>query len=205
MTSTLPRSREDDPAATERIWREFGGRLRAFVQRRIVDPHRADDVVSEILLRIHTHLHQLDDRENITSWVFRIARNAVIDEYRRAGRDRERLESDVPDAPATVPQLWDEDQATVLNELATCLRPMLDGLSPEQRRAVELTELQGLTQARAAVLESVSVSGMKSRVQRGRHQLAELLGQCCALTLDARGIPMGYTAPAGCGCRPTPD
>ena len=39
---------------------------------------------------------------------------------------------------------------------------------------------------------------MKSRVQRGRRRLAELLGQCCTLTLDARGVPMDYDARPGC-------
>jgi RNA polymerase sigma-70 factor (ECF subfamily) len=41
---------------------------------------------------------------------------------------------------------------------------------------------------------------MKSRVQRGRRRLAELLGQCCALSLDARGVPMNYTPSPGCDC-----
>ena len=41
---------------------------------------------------------------------------------------------------------------------------------------------------------------MKSRVWRLRQRLAGLLGRCCALTFDARGVPMDYTAPTGCGC-----
>jgi RNA polymerase sigma-70 factor (ECF subfamily) len=87
----------------------------------------------------------------------------------------------------------------VLAELARCLRPLLSGLAPEQRRAVELIDLDGLAQADAARREGVSLSGMKSRVQRGRRRLAELLGQCCALTLDARGVPMDYTSSSrGC-------
>jgi RNA polymerase sigma-70 factor (ECF subfamily) len=61
-----------------------------------------------------------------------------------------------------------------------------------------------MPQAGAARREGVSLSGMKSRVQRGRRRLAELLGQCCTLTLDARGVPMDYErAPGcagGCGC-----
>jgi len=79
-------------------------------------------------------------------------------------------------------------------------RPLLDGLSPEQRRAVQLVDLDGLDQAEAARREEVSLSGMKSRVQRGRRRLVEVLGQCCALTLDARGVPMDYEPPRGSGC-----
>ena len=65
-----------------------------------------------------------------------------------------------------------------------------------------MIDLDGLPQAGAARREGLSLSGMKSRVQRGRRRLAELLEQCCALTLDARGVPMDYEPTAGCerGC-----
>ena len=76
------------------------------------------------------------------------------------------------------------------------------GLEAVQRRAVEMIDLDGLAQADAARREGVSVSGMKSRVQRGRRRLAELLGQCCSLTLDTRGVPMDYAPSPRCdrGC-----
>lgn len=185
---------------TEGIWREFGAQLRGFVHRRISDPDRADDVVGEIVLRIHKNIGRVEDHDHLTRWVYRIARNAIIDDYRRSARDWARpapLPDNAPEAPETA---WDDDQPDVLHELAGCMRPLLTGLSPEQRRAVELTEFEGATQAAAAAAEGISVSGMKSRVQRGRQRLAELLGQCCELTLDARGVPMDYTTPADCRC-----
>src|SRR4029450_2267524 len=76
---------------TEQMWRELLPQLRTFVRRRIADPNRADDLVAEILLRIHQNLGSLDGQEGWPVWVFRIARNAIIDEYRRAGRNREQL------------------------------------------------------------------------------------------------------------------
>ena len=72
------------PVADE-MWRDVMAQLRAFVRPRIADPERAEDLVAEILLRIHRNLASLDDRERLPHWVARIARNAVIDEYRRAG------------------------------------------------------------------------------------------------------------------------
>ncbi|MDZ4268639.1 MAG: sigma-70 family RNA polymerase sigma factor [Mycobacterium sp.] len=181
---------------TEQMWREMLPQLRTFVRRRIANPDRADDLVAEILLRIHQHVGSLDDGERLTNWVFRIARNAIIDEYRRAGRSREQLTSTLQDQPAQV----DENEPGVLQELSACLRPMLAGLSEEQRMAVEMIDLDGLSQADAARRAGVSLSGMKSRVQRGRRRLGELLGQCCAMTLDGRGLPMDYQPPPGCGC-----
>jgi RNA polymerase sigma-70 factor (ECF subfamily) len=194
ITETEHASTQQGP--TEQMWREMLPQLRAFVRRRIADPDRADDLVAEILLRIHQNIESLDDQERLPNWVFRIARNAIIDEYRRAGRGREQLTSTLQDEPAPA----DGDEPGVVRELSACLRPMLAGLSEEQRAAVEMIDLDGVSQADAAQRAGVSLSGMKSRVQRGRRRLGELLGQCCALTLDGRGVPMDYEAPPGCGC-----
>jgi RNA polymerase sigma-70 factor (ECF subfamily) len=191
----------------EQTWREVIAQLRVFVHRRIADPDRAEDLVADILLRVHRSIGTLDDRERLAHWVSRVARNAVVDEYRRAGRAREQLSGMLAVEVVEEP---DDDPSGALDELAGCLRPLLGGLAPEQRRAVEMVDLDGMAQAAAARVEGVSLSGMKSRVQRGRRRLAVLLGQCCKLTLDARGVPVGYTpsrdddgdgdSGGGCGC-----
>jgi RNA polymerase sigma-70 factor, ECF subfamily len=185
-----------DPS-DEQMWREVIAQLRGFVRRRIADPERAEDLVGEILLRIHQNLASVDDRERLTHWVSRVARNAVIDEYRRAARAREHL---VPEPEDLVAGEEDgvNDASVVLGELARCLRPLLGGLPPEQQRAVQMIDLDGVPQAGAALREGISLSGMKSRVQRGRRRLTELLGQCCILTLDARGVPMDYARSRDC-------
>lgn len=185
---------------TEQMWRDVIAQLRAFVRRRIADPDRADDLVGEILLRVQKGVHAVDDRERLANWVFRVARNAVIDEYRRAARERERLMATPTEAPTEDPVPGDDDPAGAVEELTKCLRPLLGGLPPDQRRAVELIDLDGWAQSRAARSEGVSLSGMKSRVQRGRRRLASLLGECCVLTLDARGVPFDFTPPHRCDC-----
>lgn len=190
----------------EDVWRRFGAELRSFVHRRINDPYRADDIVSEILIKIHENVGTLDDRERLAPWVFRIARNAVTDEYRRAARVREQLDAAPGDRkPDEADESWDNDQVEVMTELAACLRPLLEQLTPTYRRALQLTDLDGNAQADAARQEGISVSGMKSRVQRGRQQLADVLRACCTLTLDTRGLPMDYTRPDNCGCAATSD
>ena len=191
---------------TEPMWREVIAQLRAFVRRRIVDPDRAEDLVADILLRIHQNLGSVDDQDRLAHWVSRVARNAVIDEYRRAARTREQLLATPADTVAVSDAVRPEpdDASSVLEEPSGCLRPLLAGLPAEHRRAVQMIDLDGMSQAGAARQEGVSLSGMKSRVQRGRRRLVQLLGQCCTLTMDARGVPMDYErAPGcagGCGC-----
>ena len=91
MTMTLEPD-TDRRIDLETIWAEVGASMERFVRRRISDPHQADDVVADVMLRIHQNLGSLDDHERVTAWVFRIARNAITDHYRRTGRRREVLD-----------------------------------------------------------------------------------------------------------------
>jgi RNA polymerase sigma-70 factor (ECF subfamily) len=93
-----------------------------------------------------------------------------------------------------------EDEQVAVQELAGCLAPMLERLPSAHRDALVWTEVSGLSQVEAARRAGVSVSGMKSRVQRGRRQLRHLLEACCKVELDRRGAPIGLEQKAGdCG------
>lgn len=189
----------------ETVWGEVGASMERFVRRRVSDPHQADDVVADVMLRIHQHLGTLDDRERVTAWVFRIARNAITDHYRRNGRRREVLTAELEAGADPSADAWLDDQQASLAELASCIRPLLDALPNDYRRALELTDFDGHSQVDAARIEGISVSGMKSRVQRGRRQFATLVQQCCEVLTDARGELIDFQLrPDGCGCPPTP-
>lgn len=188
----------------ESIWAEVGTSLERFVRRHIADAHQAEDVMAEVLLRIHENLGTLDDHERVTAWVWRITRNAITDHYRRSARRRETSGADDEVAGDESADAWVDDQAAVLSELASCIRPLVDALPADYRRALQLTDLEGRTQADAARLEGVSVSGMKSRVQRGRRLFAALVRNCCEVTTDSRGEVVDFHLRAdGCGCSPT--
>jgi RNA polymerase sigma-70 factor (ECF subfamily) len=192
----------------EDVWRDFAGPLHGFVHRRVADRDAVDDIVAEVMLRIHTHLDGLEDHEKVTAWVFRIARNAVTDHYRRTARrpDTPTDLSEVHDEGTGQADGWVEDQDLVVRELSAVLRPLVEHLPDDYRRALELTDLGGMSQADAARLEHVSVSGMKSRVQRGRRQLVALVHQHCEISFDATGMPANCTPRAdGCGCNLTAD
>jgi RNA polymerase sigma-70 factor (ECF subfamily) len=189
--------------SVEAIWREFGGSLRTFVRRRVGDADTADDIVGDILVRVHTHIDQLQDPERSVAWLFRIARNAITDHYRRSARRPEELDPDPQPADAVeAADRWIDGPDDVLAELAMCIRPLVQALPADYRRAIELTDLDGRTQAEAAELEHLSVSGMKSRVQRGRRQFAQILDQCCVLTLDAAGGLVDFQPRADGACTP---
>jgi len=173
---------------TEDLWSTFADRLLAFVRSR-VGAQEADDVVQKVFLRIHKALSRGDSPANAEAWVFKIARNAIIDHRRKAGSDRsEPLGDQDPPAP-------DDLQDDAVRDLSGCVRPMLHTLPKEQAEALRWN-MDGMTQADAAKRAGISVSGMKTRVQRGRKQLADSMIACCVAELDARGVPVDWA----CDC-----
>jgi RNA polymerase sigma-70 factor (ECF subfamily) len=179
-------------AASDLPWQELHGNLRAFIGRRVRNQADVDDLVQRVLLQIVKGLGSLRDAERLHAWVYRTARNVIVDHYRSSTGRRE-ASGDAEDlAAADAPDVSLDDESVALQELATCLTPMLRQLQPTYREAVTLTDLEGITQAEAAQRVGVSLSGMKSRVQRGRRQLKAVLEACCRVDLDHRGSIVGY-------------
>lgn len=189
------------PPAAGAVWHEFHGRLLAFIERRVPDRDSAEDILQEVMLRIHRHSGDLEHADRVASWVYRIATNSITDHYRRPARRElpSGQATDVPE-PDGAPPLTvstDPDVAELRAELAGCLAPLIERLPEIYREALEVTELQGITQARAAARLGLSVSGMKTRVQRGRGQLKDLLLECCHIELDSRGGVTTYRSKRG--------
>src|SRR6185312_9496618 len=86
-----------------------------------------------------------------------------------------------------------DDDRDAARALAGCVSLFVAALPSPYREAVTLVELEGLTAREAAEMAGISVSGMKSRVQRGRAQLRELFELCCEIAVDARGKVTDYT------------
>jgi RNA polymerase sigma-70 factor (ECF subfamily) len=181
------------PAAPDLPWQELHGNLRAFIGRRIRNQADVDDLVQRVLLQIVKGLGSLRDAERLHAWIYRTARNVIVDYYRSPASRREIASGDAEDlAAADAPEAPNEDENAALLELAACLRPMLRQLQPAYREAVMLADLEGINQADAAERVGVSVSGMKSRIQRGRRQLKAVFEACCRIDLDHRGGIVGY-------------
>jgi RNA polymerase sigma-70 factor (ECF subfamily) len=161
----------------ETLWADFAGRLRAFIRGRVRDHADAEDILQETFLKIHRNLPALRADQKVEAWIWRIARNAIADHFRRSRRD-EPLAGEV-EAPAEAP--------TDAPDLACCLRGFVDQLAPAHREALLLTDWQGLSQIDLARRLGLSASGAKSRVQRARAGLKGLLDACCRFELDRRG------------------
>jgi len=183
-------------ATLEHIWHEFAGKLGQFIRARVADPATAEDILQDVFVKIHKRLGQLQDPAKLEGWIYLIARNAIIDHYRTR---KETVE--VPENLPAEPNATDGE----IEELKSSFRRMIYSLPEPYREAVVLTELEGLTQQKLASRLGISLSGAKSRVQRGRAQLKQMLDECCTFEFDRRGKVIDCTprAKSGCNeCRP---
>ena len=173
----------------EGIWLELGSKLRRFVGKRVADADAADDITQDVLLKVQMQLDALPPEDRLPAWVFAIARNAIVDHYRaRAVRDHTDLASAEPlDETAA-----DDERQAAVRELGPCLLRMVDQLPEPYREAMKLADFEGLSQQEIADRTGVSLSGAKSRVQRARQQLREMLLDCCHVERDVRGNVVDY-------------
>jgi RNA polymerase sigma-70 factor, ECF subfamily len=174
---------------SERVWQEYHAKLRAFVRSRVSDAAASDDILQNVFLKMHSGLASLMDETKIKSWLYQIARNAIIDYFRS--------QKPTVDIPEWISQPETDADEKVTRELSECLEPMIQLLPEKYREAVILSELRGLTQNEVAEVQGISLSGAKSRVQRGRAILQNMLAECCRLEFDHSGRLSNYERKGG--------
>lgn len=189
-------------------WREVTRTLRRFVAARVASPADADDVLQEVLLRLHRHAATVEDPRRVSGWIHQIARRAIADHHRARRATLPTAPDDMPEpaahhgplaaSPPPDPAEPDGPEDGPAAAMAAVLAPFVDALPPPYRDALRLTELDGLTQADAARRLGISLPAMKSRVLRGRARLRASVEDCCAIALDARHRVVG------CEPRPRP-
>ena len=153
----------------------------------------AEDIVHDVILKAYSRREDLKKTPGkLRPWLYQITRNVLVDYY-RSQRPSEPLPEDL------IGEKGDGDNHAE-QELARCLLPLLDELPAGYRHALALAEFEGLTQQEIASREALSLSGSKSRVQRARKMLREILLRCCRVEMDQRGGIVDYERPKGCDC-----
>lgn len=180
-------------------WSEVADRLRPFVAQR-VPASELDDVVQDVLVRMHRSIASVREDDRFAAWMFQIARNAIIDAGRKRARQPVQPSDELDGVPAP-PAADDDADREAATALAGCVSLFVAQLPSPYREAITLVELEGMTAKEAAEMVGISVSGMKSRVQRGRAQLRELFERCCEIAVDVRGKVTDFT-PRPQPCKP---
>lgn len=182
-------SRNADAFAREVVG--FTEQLRAFIRARVSDPNDAEDVAQEVFLKVFRGRGALRDPAKLNAWLYRTARSAIIDHYRKR-----RPSEEVPASLAADTDLPDD----LAKRLQRSVRRFMATLPEAYRRPLELAEVEGLTATAIAQEIGLTESAAKSRVARGRAMLREKLTQCCKFDFDPFGQIVDFQQRAPCAC-----
>jgi RNA polymerase sigma-70 factor, ECF subfamily len=179
-------------ATTETIWNEFHDKLFHFIKKRVKDVDTTNDILQDIFIKIHLKLHTLTDQDKLTSWVYQVTRNSILDHFKK-----QKPATELGENLAEI-----EEEKTFNAEMVTCMKPFIDKLPSTYKEAILETELGRLSQKAYAEKAGISHSGAKSRVQRARQQLHELFTACCNVQADKYGNIIGKEeCKTDCGCQ----
>lgn len=165
--------------STQEIWYQFHDRLFAFVLDKVKSEELAKDIIQDVFEKIHLNIGQLKEEDKLTSWVFQITRNTMIDHLRRAQR--------FVSQQATIIDAEEESDERSFNH---CLMGMIDSLDDKYREAIIEVDVNGVSQKELADRLNLSHSAIKSRVQRARHEVKKGLEACCQMVTDGYGHPI---------------
>ncbi len=183
--------------STKSIWELLSAKLRGFILSRVHDENVASDLVQETFLRIHKSLDTIDDDSRVESWVFQIARHLIADYYRSQKKTATPL--------GIEPENGTEKSDNMNDRAAGWIAEMIGQLPDTYREAVRLYEMEHLPQQEIADRLGITLSGTKSRIQRGRELIKASLDACCKFEFDARGNILDYEKKNTTACCDTCD
>ena len=173
MDDVIARCLDGDQAAWDTIvqqnWRRVFNVAYKFVGRH----DQAEDLTQDVFLKLYRSLNTFDRRANFQTWLISVSRNLCIDHYRSSRKEREAVNSDVDPnqltpvahGPSAHAQLEQRDRVSML-------RTALDALPPTLRTAVMLRDIQEKTYQEIAAELRLPEGTVKSRINRGRTELA---------------------------------
>lgn len=163
--------------STTAAWQQHRTSVYNYLRRRLPLSEQAEDLLQETFLRLHRAPPDFTESRLVRAWLLRTARNLVVDFY-RARREEISLEAagDIASTEATAP----------LRALEPCIAYLAKRL-PEEFSVALLLDLDGVPQREIAHQQSVTLSGIKSRIQRARVLLQREFERCCDFHFDQDG------------------
>ena len=188
MPQTPLSSDARDPAfdCVLRAWRAHEAELQAFLARHARDADAAQDLLQEVFVKALRQGRGFCELEQPRAWLFRVARNALVDAA-RLQRPSVALADELP-APAA-------DERAPVDALDACIARNLPWLADEDRDIVQRCDLDGQTVRAYAEARGLSLAAAKARLLRARKRLRDLLVARCGVHFDADGSVCCHDGP----------
>jgi len=170
---------QGDDAAWEQIVNSYAKRIYNLGYRYTNRRDEAEDLTQEILVRVFQNLKSFRaDVGTFQNWILKVGRNLIIDHYRQTRRFQQAAGTEELETMNLKDEKVPNPERTVeRDEAARFLREGLEALSPELKEAIILRDIEGMAYLEIAELLGIPEGTVKSRINRGRLELAKLLSK----------------------------
>lgn len=166
---------------TKTIWDLYAQDVKQFILSKVHNTVITDDILQDTFLKIHFKSETLKDVSKLKSWVFSIAKNTILDYYRKHKNYTEfNLE------------IEEEDNTTYKSHTEKdCLRGIIRHLPKKYRQPLFLSYVIGLKQQDIANRLQLALPTVKSQIQRGKKQVMQGFVDCCDFKVNSQGYLVG--------------
>lgn len=173
----VERCLQGDDAAWEGIVNTYGRRVYNMSYRYTGRRDEAEDLTQEVFIKVYQNLKSYrSDAGTFQNWVLKVGRNLIIDHYRQTRRFQQAAGTEEMETMNLKDdKVLNPYRAAEQVEASLFLRDGLQALSPELKEAIVLRDLEGMAYQEIAELLSIPEGTVKSRINRGRLELAKLL------------------------------
>ena len=173
----VDRCQAGDAAAWELVVRQYSRRVFNLAYRFTNNSESAEDLTQDVFIRVYRSLAQYDPAQgSLSNWLMRLARNLIIDDYRRRQRTPTDGGDAIEDHEYHLSVRTDgPERALERLQRQTQVRTAIQKLSPDLRECVILRDIEELSYAEIVDLLKIPEGTVKSRINRGRIELAKVL------------------------------
>lgn len=158
------------------IWNNHKTHLSNFINTKVNDKHIAEDILQEVSIKLYDNLNRKTEINNYKNWLFQVARNTIADYYRKNKKGTEILESQS--------EITIDSNACICDLTGFVIQKYL----PEKySKPLYLSDIEQKPQQEIAEVLNLSLTATKSRIQRGRKKLKELVSECINFSYNNRG------------------
>jgi RNA polymerase sigma-70 factor, ECF subfamily len=185
----IQRCLSGDQAAWESIVRQHWRKVFNIAYKFVGKHDEAEDLTQDVFLKIFKSLNTFDRRANFQTWLISVSRNLCIDHYRSVRKERETINRDIDPGDLSPASTTASPYAQIeLRDRVTLLRLALEKLAPTLRTAVMMRDIQELSYQEIADRLSLPEGTVKSRINRGRTELARQIQILRAQQDAVRGV-----------------
>jgi RNA polymerase sigma-70 factor (ECF subfamily) len=168
-----------------KIYHDYYQKIIQYLSR-IVGPNDAEDIAQDVFDKISRNLGEFRGESKLSTWIYRIATNTVIDRFRSAAYKHSTQHSAFEEASdLEVQSVWTAhehpatDQTVIRQEMSECVIEFIDTLPRNDKTVIVLSELEGLANKEIADILEISLDNVKIRLHRARTKLKAALNGGC--------------------------